>query len=138
MIARFENWPSRLFGLIESRRKTPFQWGDHDCCLFACDAVKAMTGTDPAKPFRGYSGEDEAKKLIAAYGTLEDLISARCREMGFSEIAPAMSQRGDLALFDNKGNPALGLCVGGEVVFPGKIGLAALPLSVCRRAWRVG
>ena len=138
MITRFEDWPSRLFGLIESRRHAPFAWAKNDCCLFACDAVLAMTGVDPAAPFRGYESKEEAEALIAEYGTLEDLVADRCREMNFAEQPPAMAQRGDLALFDNDGNPALGICVGAEVAFPGRTGIALIPVGCCRRSWRVG
>jgi len=138
MTARFEDWPSRLFALVEARKQTPFAWGSHDCCLFACDAVQAMTGTDPAAPLRGYESKEEAEALIAEYGTLEDLVADRCREMNFAEQTPAKAQRGDLALFDNAGAPALGVCLGAEVAFPGRDGLVFHPVGNCRRSWRVG
>ena len=135
---RFQDWPTRLLTLINERRATPFAWGSHDCCMFACDAVLAMTGTDPAKPFRGYSTKAEAAALIAEYGSLESLVAARCADLGFSELAtPRKAQRGDLVLFDNAGKPAVGVCIGGEAAFPGKGWMVFHPLRDCRRAWRV-
>ena len=50
---RKEDWPERLMALIAERRSRPFAWGEQDCALFACDAVAAMTGADPAAWFRG-------------------------------------------------------------------------------------
>ena len=32
------------FQFIESRKLTSFKWGEHDCCLFACDAALGITG----------------------------------------------------------------------------------------------
>lgn len=138
MTRRFEDWPSRLFGFVESRRAEPFAWGSQDCCLFAADAVQAITGVDPAASLRGYTSKAEAVELIAKYGTLEDLVSGKCREMNFVEVAPKLAQRGDLVVFENAGNPALGVCLGAHAAFPGKDGLVFHPLAECRRAWRVG
>lgn len=100
--------------------------------------MQAITGVDPAASLRGYASKVEAVELIAKYGTLEDLVSAKCREMNFAEVAPKLAQRGDLVVFDNGGNPALGVCLGAHAAFPGKNGLVFHPLAECRRAWRVG
>ncbi len=45
---RRPDWPARLRTIIEAARERPFSWGQHDCCLFASDAIEAMTGVDPA------------------------------------------------------------------------------------------
>jgi len=49
---RVQGWESKLDKFVESRHNTRFEWGKHDCCLFACDAVKEITGEDPAYAFR--------------------------------------------------------------------------------------
>jgi hypothetical protein len=100
---RFENWPERLNALIALRCSRPFAWGEHDCALFACDAVLAMTGADPAAWFRGrYRTRRGAYRLLKTFGgaglaaTWEKIAAQR----GLPEIAPAFARRGDVLLFD--------------------------------------
>lgn len=136
-MTRLQDWPSRLFALVEERRNVPFKWSENDCCSFARAVIEAMTGEDPGAVFPTYATKEEAEAIISEHGTLEDLIENRCAALGFIEKPVALTQRGDLAIFDNAGNPALGVCIGGEVAIPGKQGLEFHPLAACRRAWRV-
>ena len=53
---RLPDWQPRLQALIQARLAAPFAWGEHDCCLFVCDAVQAITGQD-------------LSLLLAAWGT---------------------------------------------------------------------
>ena len=43
----------RLLDAVAARRDRAFQWGVHDCCLFACDVIRGAGGVDYAAPFRG-------------------------------------------------------------------------------------
>jgi len=66
---RMQGWESKLDKFVESRHNARFEWGKHDCCLFACDAVKEITGEDPAYAFRGkYKDGVGAYELIKEYG----------------------------------------------------------------------
>ncbi len=47
------DFAERLHAAVAARRGQPFQWGENDCALFACDLVEAATGVDYAAPFRG-------------------------------------------------------------------------------------
>lgn len=139
MIRRLQDWPSALFAYVEDRRNEPFQWGRMDCCMFAAGAIEAMTGVDATASFPAYEDEFDAKAILAAHEGLESLVEVQCQKLGFTELpTPRKAQRGDLVLFDNAGNPAIGICIGGEVAFPGKAGVVFHPLRDCRRAWRVG
>jgi len=72
---RKETWPTDLADFIESRKDTPFQWGIHDCTLFAADAALAMTGTDLAASYRGtYDSEIGAARIIVAAGGFQDVV----------------------------------------------------------------
>jgi len=147
---RKETWPVDLHDFIKSREATPFQWGHHDCCLFACDAIKVVTGIDPAwEVYRGqYDSALTAARLLAASGGVEGIAAMVCESQGFLEINAAYIQRGDVGLvdLDASGNPvapdkadqsALGVCEGGDLVFPGAVGLVRLPVKLVRRAWRI-
>lgn len=146
MLHRSEGWPAALMAHLRSRRRAPFQWGTHDCALFAMDGVLSMTGTDLAAWFRGrYADEAGARAAIAAFaggGTLESVAEMVAAREGLPETAVSLAQRGDIVLLDNESDgrwgPALGLCVGASAAFAARPeGIALVGMTRIRRAWRV-
>lgn len=130
-------WPEILSEEVDKAAHYKFSWGQHDCALFACNVVKAMTGEDPAKAFRGqYSTEQGAREALREHGggTLY-----RTAVKAFGAPVPAVkAQRGDMVYLDKKqGGPALGICVGSHSVFASD-GVTFRPMSECKHAWRVG
>lgn len=136
---RRQDWPERLAELVEARRAEPFRWGAHDCCLFAADAVLALTGRDPAAAWRGrYATEAEAEAVLAEAGSLVETVALACAAAGLPEIpAPAAARRGDLALINQGNQPAMGVVLGEAIAAPGPDGLACVPLDRAIRAWAV-
>lgn len=156
-IARYHDWEQRLAKLIEKRQRRAFVWGKHDCCLFACDAVKAITGVDLARGFRGkYATKASAMKMIRAFtdsGTIEALAVKIAEQRGIKEVPTLCAQRGDVVVV---GQPPAGSCqlpegqkqtqrqalgiagFNGDVLIAGPKGLASLPLGAALRAWRIG
>lgn len=133
--ARLQDWPERLAELVEARRTMAFAWGGNDCCLFAADAVLAMTGADPAAAFRGYASEDEAARLIR--DGLEEVVAAALAEFGAGACHPAFVQRGDLALVLMGNQPTVTVVLGATVAGPGPDGLVFLPAGAVLRAWSI-
>lgn len=132
MTQRHRDWQSRLQACLAERRLRAFEWGVHDCCLFVCDAVQAMTGHDPAADVRGYRTERDAARLVKRLGGLRAIGAARFG----AEIAPALAQTGDVALVVVDGRESLALCGGGHLLAPGLEQLQTLPLSSAIAAWR--
>lgn len=134
-MTRREDWPERLFALIEARRDTPFEWSAHDCCTFAADAVHEMTGVDPIADLRGkWDDEVSALRLLKKHGGIEALASERLGE----QVAPAFAQRGDVVLHTLTGREALGVCVGDRfAAVADTVGVELVPMSAAVRAWRV-
>lgn len=131
---RRQDWPERLFALVDARCDTPFEWSVHDCCSFAADAVLEMTGTDPIADLRGqWDDEVSALRLLKDHGGIEALASARLGE----QVAPAFAQRGDVVLHTLTGREALGVCVGDRFAAVGDVGVEFAPMSHAVRAWRV-
>lgn len=131
---RREDWAERLFALIDARHDTPFAWGLHDCCTFAADAVREMTGVDPIADVRGaWDDEISALRLLTKHGGIEALASARLGE----RVAPAFAQRGDVVLHTLTGREALGVCVGDRFAAVGDVGLEFVRMSFATLAWRV-
>ena len=134
---RRPDWPERLALLLESRHRMQFAWGVHDCCLFAADAVEAMTGSDPAANWRGsYSTEAGAEAIIGRIG-LEGMVAAALEAFGAGACDPAFAQRGDVVLVLVGNQPTMGVCTGDAVAAPGPDGLVFVGLGDVLRAWSV-
>lgn len=134
---RKSSWPEILSREIDKAADFKFSWGQHDCALFACNIVKAMTGEDPAKAFRGqYNTEHGAREALREHGG-GTLYRTAIKMFGAPTHA-ARAQRGDMVYLDKKqGGPALGICVGSHAAFAGD-GITFRPMTECKHSWRVG
>ena len=145
---RHQDWPERLAAVIDAAGETPFAWGSHDCCLFVCDCVEAMTGLDPAAPFRG-----EYDTRVGAYRRMsefvdggighvktDDLVEATAEritgELNAQELARPFAGRGDVVLLSEQDGDMLGIIWSGAVYLVSEDGLTIRSLSAIRRAWR--
>lgn len=135
-MTRFHDWPERLHAAIEAARARPFAWGAHDCALFACDVVRAMTGEDPGREFRGCYGTAAGALRALRRRDAGDLECAAARLCG-DEVAPALARRGDVVSMPVPSGPALGICIGPRVALVGPDGLIFPSLADGRRAWRI-
>ncbi len=107
---KLPDWEQRLHDFIESRKTTPFEWGVNDCCLFASDALLAMTGVDIADKFRGkYDSEKSCIELIESFGysDIGDLIRKELTAWQLTPVEPVFAHRGDLVMSMQAGQPAL-------------------------------
>lgn len=133
-LVRFENWPVLLAQEIDRARAATFAWGVHDCCLWAADVVKALTGVDHAADLRGtYSDEAGARARIEALGGLEAFVGSR---LG-APIALGHVWRGDVVLHRVDGVEYLGICDGRWTFFVAPRGLLPVRTQGCVLAWRV-
>lgn len=130
--ARHHDWQVRLQALVQSRLAAPFEWGKHDCCLFVCDAIEAITGHDPAADLRGYSTEREAARILREHGGVLGLAEARAG----AAVPVLAAQVGDVGLLPLGGRDTLALCGGAHWLAPGPHGLITLPLDAASDAWR--
>lgn len=142
-MTRLPDWEARLSAWIVANRAREFAWGNWDCILMACSAVKAQTGLDPAAEYRG--------RYIDARGAAEAL-----REIGkgtllktvddvFERRPVGKARRGDLVMFEQ----SIGVCVGGAGFFVGeerladaagipmREGLVTIPRVSLTQAWTV-
>lgn len=135
------DWENQLEAAILFNRNRPFEWGKHDCALFACNTIQDMTGLDLAAGLRGtYSSALQAARVIRSFGgDLETLAETRCNENDMPEIATTHASRGDVVIVINEGNKALGI-VAMDARFAlcaGKDGLTRVPRKDWLRAWRI-
>jgi len=137
-IKRYPDWPERLAKFIDAARMKPFVWGENDCCLFAMDCVAAITGQDLAQPYRGYTSQTQALRLLNRSGGIAGIADAVAAKYDIPEITPLTAQRGDVCLFDIGRGDTLGIRAGEYIYAPGFKGLIGFPALQAVRAWRIG
>jgi Domain of unknown function (DUF6950) len=144
------NWQQCLNDQVTAAIERPFLWGQHDCCTFSGDVVKAMTGIDPMAEYRGaYSDEEGARAALedigkgTLYRTLQSIFG------GARHASTA--GRGDLVYITRaEGStmgPSVGICLGEKSAFVGinqssdgkavREGLVFLPTLSCRKTFKV-
>ena len=126
-------WRQRFDALVAQRSRTPFAWGSHDCCLWAADAVLAITGVDLAAAYRGtYACAAGAARLLQRLGGL----AALGQQVG-PAIAPLQATVGDVGLVQRSDRQMLAVCCGAGWLVPGTAGLVLLQLDEALQAWRI-
>lgn len=130
---RLPDWQPRLAQLVTQRMRHPLQWGVHDCCLWAADAVQAVTGTDLAAGLRGtYSTQAEAQARLLQLGGL----AALCVDRLGPVARTALAQPGDIGLATVGEVRALVVCGGTHFLAVGGGGLLPVAPSGVVRVWR--
>lgn len=130
------DWQEQLLVQTLIFENQPFEWGKADCCLFAADAVIAMTGVDHAKDFRGkYTTEIGAKRLLSKKGGLETFLDTRLKVIPVDYV-----QRGDVVLIRTDTGPTLGIYWSGRSAWMQGLDGVKLFMEIKARiikAWRV-
>lgn len=131
-----------LQAFLASRRDMRFAWEKNDCCMFAADWIRALTGRDPAEGFRGrYRTEIGAWRVLRSegIGSLAELADRFLERLPDDQRA----RRGDVILMRgpvNKGrrHDYFTICLGPDAVGPSRDrGLQRCPLDLRLIAWRV-
>jgi len=130
---RVADWEARLASLVVEAQTRRFAWGVFDCCIFAADAVQAMTGKDPMDGLRGYTTWRQAILLVRRLGGLPAAVK---QALGEPLSVPTLAQRGDVVLVNTK-LPALGVVVGASALVPLSTGVQRFPVGDWVTAWRV-
>lgn len=141
-MTRFPDWPRRLQVFLNERRQCRFSYGSFDCCLFVCDAIRAMTGVDVADSFRGtYHSRRQARSALTelcGYPSVEVVAEQITKQHSMKEVPIAFAQRGDVVIIPRLLGHSLGLVgLNGEEILVAGDGVTKLSLSKAVRAWRV-
>lgn len=135
MTTRKLDWQLEFAKCVAENQSKPFVWGEHDCVLWAANAVLAITGFDAAEGFRDtYSGALGAAKLLKDFGGMEALVTTKLER---EPTHPAFANVGDVLMVLQDGNPMLAVCNGETMLAPGLEGLVALPTLSAVKAWKV-
>lgn len=133
-LTRLPNWRAELAAYMASVAPAKFKPGTHDCALFVAGAVKAMTGVDFAKGFRGYRSLKAGAEKLKKHG-YSDHIEYAAHVL--SSVPVLMAQVGDVAVVEGDEGDALGVVQGPNVYVLRLDGLAIVPLVLAKGAFKV-
>ena len=104
---RRKDWERRGLDYLEKVNGRKFRYGRFDCCIFAANMVKATTGQDPMRDFRGkYTSEESAKKALKEIGS--GTLCATLRSIFGNPVPGAMGFRFDVAYLHGQAGVILG------------------------------
>ena len=119
-----------------------WQWGRHDCFLFAAGAVLAETGVDHMSELRGYNDETSATILLQErFSTLSlrEAFLSVARRAGAVPVVPELVRDGDVGCvqwpvkfiqpYAIDQSTGLGVFYHGKVVVCSPTGLVRVPVS---------
>lgn len=136
-LMRIEHWELKLDEQIKLYRNQKFEYGVSDCAIFVCSVLKAITGTDYYKQFKGlYSTRMNALKIIAKEGSLTNLVT---KTFEIEPLPPKYAMRGDPVLYIDEGTKeeCLGICIDHLIIAPREEGLGTFNLLDALHTWNL-
>ena len=138
---RLTGWETRLSDFIEKLSKQSFEYGKFDCCLFAAETIKILTGVDIRTEIipDEYQGKEEAEEVLRKYEGIEGMANRVAERCGFKPIPVLFAQRGDIVMVNIKEADNFGVCIGKKVAFSSPSGLVFLNITskTLKKAWRI-
>lgn len=125
--------------IVDAWRRVPFEWGHHDCVLFAARCVDAQCGSDFEKRIRAefrYDTALEALRLVKDNGGFEGVVT---RFLGPAvpveqlEFGDVVLGRGPAQFADTI---ALGVHDDDHFMVPDNQRLAWLPMKFAIKGWK--
>lgn len=119
---------------LDSVRETPYEWGTHDCAMFAARATDAVYGTTYAPRVQAFGATSARayRALLRSGATLEALTSSVLGEPVVKKI-----EEGDVVQIGKGRRAALGVASPPLAYAAGPVGFLPVPLHAVTRVWRV-
>lgn len=112
-----------------------FTWGSDDCCTFACDIIREVTGRDLMAKLRG-TYHDEAGAYDAMGGCLVATALHIAQEQRLEKIDYPF-ENAALGVVASPVGPMLAIYIKGRFVVRSTKGISYLPASAGVLAWSV-
>lgn len=129
---RRPDWVARLWETVQAHEGVPFEYGIHDCSLFAARCVDAMTDSAWADSL-DYHDKRGAVRFLKKEGGLESAVS---RRLG-APIKGRAARRGDICFIEVEDGNGLGVCLGSSIAVAAEDGITFYPLARAYQHWRV-
>ena len=134
MGSRMSDREERLRPIVDRYRNAKFEWGVHDCALFAARCFDVQLGTNFESRILAlnYHSSLSALRIIEREGGWEAFIT---RMIGRPPVESSGLVFGDAVLGRANGPLALGICDDDYFMAPAEQGLAWLPMSRAIKGW---
>lgn len=114
---------------------TSFDWGSRNCCTFASEWIKVLTGNDVMKSLNlQYQDKITACGLMVRVGGIlnaaENLLKGKETKIGLAKL-------GDVVCGEAGRGDTMGICCGIKSVFLTQSGLVYLRTSTMKKIWRI-
>ena len=130
-----DNWEKALQEIVEVSKDREFKYGSLDCVLFVADVVKATTGIDYSKEYRGrYKTDKGALRIVKKGGGLKTLVTAT---LGIESSKVEYAKRGDPMLIKGKDEDFLAVCLGEQSILVQREGLMYVKTLNCHCCWNI-
>jgi hypothetical protein len=132
---RYEDWQTKFWVAMEEARTAHFEWGSHDCVLFAAKMADAISDS-------GYVGKARAAftwtDMRSAIQLLGDGLQPQVESvLGEMQRWQRLSQ-GDIVLIaDDDGRESLAIHDGCQLLGPDEIGYKVIPFRCAKGGWKV-
>jgi hypothetical protein len=129
------DWVARLHDAIDAAAAHPFDYGAHNCALFAAECIDAILEDSAiaAELRPRFATEAEAKTYLTTLGGFEKAVTMRLGE----PVRWPQAMRGDVCLMPTQDGPGLGVCVGDTVAMLSPLGVSHLKIDKALAVWRV-
>jgi hypothetical protein len=116
----------KLHEYLTENLKTPFEWGKHDCVLFANNWIFLKTGKNILADYPKWASAKEALRFLQQEGGIKAAVDKRLKQ-----IHPNLAKDGDIALYEES------ICIfsGSKIVGPSESGLIYLDRTKALCAW---
>ncbi|WP_273690233.1 DUF6950 family protein [Ketogulonicigenium vulgare] len=132
-----QEYIQKIEDLIAAKEDLPFQYGQNDCTIFACEVIEAITGHNPALPYIGrYTTFLGGTRHLKADGYEDHVhfIKSFCHD---DQIPKAFIEIGDLGLIIEDDALIWALVCGSFIIALTPKGLIRLSLDRLIEVYRV-
>jgi hypothetical protein len=130
---RIVGWLEELDRTFSYARGRRFEWGRHDCCLFAARCVRAISGENKRILFPPYRKRAEAQLILEQLGGMRALITRALGEPKPTSFATI----GDVVLIEMGNGEQPAVCMGLYSFAPGRRNLVHRATRDALAAWTV-
>lgn len=132
---KYPDWQERFWAAVNDACTKKFDWGTHDCVLFAAkiaDAISDSGYMEMAK--QSFTWTDMRGAVDITRNGLRPLVVSVLGEMRPWTVLT----QGDIALvLDDEGRESLAIHDGCQVIGPAEVGVRTIPFRCVKGGWKV-
>ncbi len=133
---RHEDWQARFWKAIDAASARQFEWGTHDCVLFAASVADAISDREYLRLARDAFAWNDARSAIAL--TKDDGLQFLVETVLGNAVRAVDISQGDIALIvDDEGKQSLAIHDGCSIVGIDAIGLKKIPFRYVKAGWKI-